>query len=295
MQTLVTGLIELGNAACRLVLDPDRGGSIVAFEWNGNAVMRQACGPGVLDAACFPLVPFSNRIAQGRFTFEGKEITIAPNFPGTGNQPHPMHGFGWLANWTVAQSAPDRAVLAHEYDGGEWPGPYHAEQVFTLLPQGLEVELAVTALGNDPMPAGLGFHPYFPRDADTVYHGLHRGEWQTGNDGLPRSLLLKDRAVDWWHGQPVGGRTVDMVYTMREGMLRISWPSRGMAVTIDPDPLLSCTTVYVPEGETFFCVEPVSHRTDAINARGLDRMRVLQPGETLKAGMRLRIQPLAAS
>ena len=48
-----------------------------------------------LQFASFPLVPFSNRIADGRFEWDGEQIEIDPNFA---PEPHAIHGVGWPAS-----------------------------------------------------------------------------------------------------------------------------------------------------------------------------------------------------
>lgn len=269
---------------------PERGGSVLRFDWRGQPIFRPAVGPSVLDTGCFPLVPFSNRIAHGRFAAHGREVRLAPNFPGS-DHPHPLHGFGWLAAWEVVEAGDAHAVLEHRYPGGEWPWPYVAHQQFRLTADGLEMGLALTNRGSDPMPAGLGFHPYFPRDADTRYLGLHRGEWSNSADCLPKSLDLRGAAIDWWAGQPVGSRSVDTVYTDREGPLDIAYPSRGFAVRLTPSENLPFTVVYSPSGEPFFCVEPVSHATDAVNAGG---MAWIAPGETMAVELEISARPADA-
>jgi aldose 1-epimerase len=246
--------------------------------------MRPFAGGSVLDTACFPLVPFSNRIAHGRFAWGGRDISLAPNFPGS-DHPHPLHGFGWLAPWEVVAVGSRHARLLHRHRGGAWPWPYRAEQELGLSETGLVHTLRVSNLGESAMPAGLGFHPYFPRNARTQYRGLHRAEWETSPDGLPVRLEVAAAAQDWWHGSPVASRSVDTVYEGREGSLDICWPDRATRLTIEPCPLLAFTVVYVPPDAGFFCVEPVSHPTDAMN-RSPATMRLLGPGATLQAEVR---------
>ena len=266
----------------RLDLTPAAGGSIAQFEWRSEPLFRPTCGPSILDTACFPLVPFSNRIAFGRFEADGCPVVLQPNFPGT-DHPHTLHGFGWLHPWSVVTAEADHATIRHDYAAGEWPWDYGAEQEFALSPGGLTHRLTLTQRGSTAMPAGLGVHPYFPRTASTVYHGLHRCEWLTGENGLPISLQCEDQAVDWWRGQSVASRSVDTVQAGREGPLRISWPERGLGLTIKPSSNLPFTTVYTPADSGFFCVEPVSHSTDAVNQLASDRgLRWLAPGETMQ-------------
>lgn len=286
MPTLIAG-------DSRLDLSPERGGSVLRFDWRGMPIFRPATGPGILDVASFPLVPFSNRVALGRFMAAGREVVLAPNFPGT-DHPHPLHGFGWLAQWDVIALDERHAVLEHRYAGGEWPWPYVAEQRLDLYDDGLEMSLSVTNLGHDPMPAGLGFHPYFPRQADTLYHGLHRGEWRNDPTGLPLAQEISPTPQDWWHGSPVGCRAVDTLYTNRHGGLRIEWPSRRLALKIAPSATLPHTVVYSPTGMDYFCVEPVSHMTNAVNMDdGTETgLRYISPGEVFMGSVELKVEQL---
>lgn len=275
-------MLTLAAGDYRLDLDPERGGSVAAFAWRGEPLFRPTCGPSVLDTGCFPLAPFSNRIGNGRFD----AVRLSPNFPGS-DHPHTIHGFGWLAAWEVIEAGVDRAVLRHAHEPGEWPWRYVAEQRFELGDEGLVHALSLRNLSESPMPAGLGVHPYFPRSEHTVYRALHRGEWQTASDGLPVLLQEAGEAIDWSRGAPVSTRAVDTVYTGREGPLTIQWPERGLVLTISPSEDLSFTVVYVPGDGDFFCVEPVSHETDALNhPAGAAPMRWIAPGEAFAVDIR---------
>ena len=286
-------MIGLAAGDYRVELAPDRGGSILRFDWRGEPLFRPACGPSVLDVACFPLVPFSNRIAEGQFRADGRTIQLRPNMPGS-DHPHTLHGFGWLARWRVVTADVSAAVLEHTHDGGEWPWRYRAQQRVALDEGGLTIELSVTNLGNTPMPAGLGFHPYFPRTEATIYRGLHRGEWQNDDSCLPVSLTERSGPADWWDGLPVSGRAVDTVYTDRSGTLSIEWPERGIALAIQPGENLPHTVVFSPRDQDFFCVEPVSHMTDAHNrSHHVGGLRWLDPNEAFAVKMVLGVVPLA--
>jgi aldose 1-epimerase len=287
--------IALGSGAYRLELAPERGGSILRFDWRGEPVMRPTCGPSILDVACFPLVPFSNRIAGGRFTVGGVEIRLAPNFPGE-NHPHTLHGFGWLSEWQILSRDSASATLEQVWPGGEWPWPYRARQSFGLNDEGLEMTLSLTNLAATPMPAGLGFHPYFPRTDTTILRAKHRGEWLNDEYCPPRHLDLRPEPRDWWEGETVCNRLVDTVYTGREGSLVIGWPERGMELTIKPSANLPFTAIYTPQDANFFCVESVSHMTDAVNRDGADIGLVwLECGENLAVGITLSVTATEAA
>lgn len=277
---LSVGVHRLAVGDFVLEIEPEAGGSIARFDWRGEPIFRRRCGEGPLNSASFPLVPFSNRIAFGRFEVDGETFSLAPNFPGQ-DHPHTLHGFGWLGAWKVA-SADDASIsLKYLHEADEWPWPFEAEQRLSLTPAGLRHDLSVRNLGVTPMPAGLGFHPYFPATPRARYVGFHNGEWQTSADGLPVRLQREREARDWWDGQPIAARDVDTAYVERSGPLEIFWPERGMALRIDPSPALRFTIVYAPAGVNFFCVEPVSHETDALNRKGRRTgLRWLEAGDT---------------
>ena len=67
--------LVLHHDATRLTLDPRRGGAIRDFKWRGQDVLRPTpaqAGDDPFDTACFPMVPFVNRVAHGRFNFGGR-------------------------------------------------------------------------------------------------------------------------------------------------------------------------------------------------------------------------------
>src|SRR3990170_1598730 len=154
----------LSTGGLELSLNPSIGGSISALEWiEGDRrvpVLRKcnSCPENVLEAASFPLVPYVNRIRGGRFDFRGREVTLAPNMAG---DPSPLHGQGWLASWQVESESSSETVLSFRHSPGEWPWEYRAEQHFELDEAGLSLRLICRNLSDEPMPCGLGQHPYF--------------------------------------------------------------------------------------------------------------------------------------
>lgn len=284
---------RLAAAGYELELAPERGGAVIRFDWRGKSLFRAVCGSNIFDVASFPLVPFSNRIANGRFEFEGRSVFLSPNFPGA-DHPHPLHGFGWLSEWSLIEADQTLATLRFRHERGEWPWCFTATQHFNLGAGGLEMRLLLVNDDDRPMPFGLGFHPYFPRDDDTLYLGFHRAEWQTSDDGLPLRLKQMKTGHDWWDRKPVGTRAVDTVYAEREGALHILWPSRGHSITILPSGNLDHSVIYTPAGADFFCVEPVSQRTDAFNRRpGEPLLPVLAPGAQATVNVRIRAEKIS--
>jgi aldose 1-epimerase len=281
--------IHLSDGLAELDVAPAEGGCITAFRWRaeGGAIdwLRPAPrGAGLTpnESACFPLVPYSNRIRQGRFRFAGQDYQLRPNFTPA---PHTIHGHGWKLPWRATAQDTASLALVYEHDGSDWPAPYCAEQHFTLAAGALTVELAVTNTGDTAMPAGLGLHPYFPRTPACRLTATVEAMWATDAEVMPTELV----GADLSGGLSPDAPPLDNGFTGFAGRAVIDWPERRASLTLEADPALSFLVVYTPAGKDFFCAEPVSHCTDAVNLaaeRADTGLKVLQPGERFAAAVR---------
>lgn len=269
-------MVSLESGDFRLELAPQTGGSIIRLAWRGEDLLRPGEAGDVLGVSHFPMVPFCNRIAEGRFRFGDSEIVLDANMPAAGFA-LPLHGYGWLGAWTVAARDHSHVVLDYDGSADPWPWSFRAQQTFRIAPGRFEMALAVTNHGAGAMPTGLGFHPYFPRNSQTLYHALQRERWTTNAAGLPDDHAILAQAADWWHGLAVETQVVDDIFAGREGVLTLLWPDRALGLHMIPSAELVFTTVFAPENADFVCVEPATQMTDAFNRGSL---QLLQPGET---------------
>ena len=117
-------VVVLQTARARVEILPALGGALGRFVWDGRDVTRPAPAEAdVLATGGFPLVPFCNRIRDGRFSFGGHDVALSPNL---GDHPHALHGQGWRGVWTVESASPTEAVLSFTHAPGEWPWAYRA-------------------------------------------------------------------------------------------------------------------------------------------------------------------------
>ena len=291
-------VIDLRSDRARLGIAPGIGGSITHYHWVDGSRRHDWLRPaapadlaaGTADRlACFPLVPFSNRVRAGRFVFGGHNIALPLNqWP----HPHAEHGHGWQVAWNVVERADDRLALEYDHPAGAWPFPYRARQEFLLTGNELRLTLSIENRGRETMPAGLGFHPYFPRTPGCRLWAEVDAMWATDAEVMPTALVDADPRLHTGGGLPVGDAVLDNAFTGWRQQATIFWPERGARLALDADPPLEFLVVYSPAGEDFFCVEPVSHCTDAFNLAAQGRadtgMLTLHPGASLSATMRFR-------
>lgn len=227
------------------------------------------------QTACFPMLPFAGRIANGAFRFDGIAVTLDHN---DGPRPNALHGFGWQARWTPVAVRPASVALVHEHPSGQWPWHYRARLCVALGKRGLAMSLSVRNLSDRPMPAGAGLHFYFPRTDATRLHAVTAA--MTVNDalGLPvRACKAHPLCVDLAAGSALGV-PVDNLFEGWNRRARIAMP--GGHVDLHAGPSTPNLVIYAPANATYFCVEPVSHRIDGLNRRD-SGMKRLRTNETL--------------
>lgn len=287
--------VQLSAGPLQLVLLPSLGGSIGRFEWiDGNHVfpiLRSEAAPASpLQAGCFPLVPYCNRIRGGAFHFRGRDVVLAPNMAG---DPSPLHGQGWLSHWQVEEQAAATAQLLFVHGGGEWPWPYAARQRLSLDACGLTVDLGCTNTGDAAMPCGLGFHPYFPCDARTRLTTRVENVWTVDEQVLPVERVAARGRYDLTGG-PICGRELDNGYDGWSGAAAIETPDARFRITLS-SPGTRFFQLYSPRQGGLFVAEPVTHANAALNAPEDDwptlGLKLLAPGETMALRMRLDIDP----
>lgn len=286
----MTDLIELVHTDAQVILSPASGGSIAAFRWRGRDVMRPATAEALaagdpLGMASFPLVPWSNRIADGRFHWRGRDIALPRNM---GDHPHAIHGHGWRNRWSVDAVTAETATLGYDHKADAWPWDYHAEQSFTMCGDGFDTTLSVTNHSDEAMPAGLGIHPYFPNLPATSLRAQADGWWAT--DALIMPLTYVSAPSSDWTGKLHAATTTDNVFAGFDGHATLGWS--GMALDMQASPAARWMVIYAPIGEPIVGVEPVTHPTDALNQPGLPGIRVLEPGERFEIEVHFRVSSL---
>jgi len=280
-------MIRLSHDTTELEILPELGGAIGRLRYGGRDLLRPTPegAADVLQAACFPLVPFCNRIRDGHFVFGGHEVQMAPNL---GDHPHTLHGQGWRAVWTVDEQTLTRARLSYRHQADEWPWDYEATQVFELGAKRLRIGLSVRNLSASPMPAGLGFHPYFNRTDRTRLRAQVSGVWLSDADCLPVEWLAGRWEKDWRNGDQVTHeRLIDHCHTGFSGWAEIYEGERPV-VSLRASADCRWLHIYIPPGEEFFCVEPVNHLPDPFNHAN-SGLQGLKPDEVAAVWMELSI------
>ncbi|HEY0198768.1 MAG TPA: aldose 1-epimerase [Rhodanobacter sp.] len=285
-------MVEIENAILGVRILPEAGGGIAGFDWRGRgeaiALMRrceplpdlQERGVDPNRLACYPLLPWSNRIAQGGFCVDGRWISLAPNRE---DEPLPIHGSGWQRAWQVqSHEAHEVQLSLREYAAAGYH--YEATLRYTLLDGALQVDLAVTNAGSMMMPFGLGLHPFFPRHGGVRLHAPAPKVWvNDGRSPLPTERIAVPTAWDFRNERALPEDGLDHVFQEWTGTSTIRWPALRLGLRIDAD--VDAFVLYTPAGGDFFCMEPVDHPINAVHLPGgavVNGMTMLSPHATLR-------------
>jgi len=282
--------IQLDDGHARLTV-AEEGGAILGYD----ALQAGAAPLPLIKLAendkafgCQVLVPFSNRISGGGFTFDGRFHAIEPNVPG---EAFPIHGDGFQKPWRVVSSSPTEAELALDH-GSIGPYRYAARLRYALDEGALAATVETENRAAIRLPYGLGFHPWFPRHPGTTLHAKAARVWLEDERHLPTGVVPVASHPQWDFSRPslLPPAWVNNGFDGWDRRAEIAQPEDGVALYIEASPELGVYILYSPSPDAgFFCFEPVSHVVDAHHGDGLT---VLEPGETMRARMRISWRPL---
>ena len=288
----MTEPIVLGNDHWRMRVLPHFGGGLDECVFREQALLQpvaQQSSSAAVELCYFPLVPFSNRIKSSRFSFEGRTIDLKPNLR---DHPHAIHGHGWQAAWRVLRADASHCTLVYEHAASDrWPWRYRVVETFALDGAALAITLTLTNEAASRMPAGLGFHPFFPRSGAARLSAVARRFWNGSAQEFPSHSVDVPEELDFAAARPVrDARGVDHCYSGWDGRAAIDWSDAPYRVSLEGDEHLRHFLLYVPEDRDFFCFEPVSHAVSAFNYPASDEHAALglAPAQQLSATMTLR-------
>ena len=280
--------LVLRRAGATLEIDPALGGSLRAFRIKQTEILRPLPqrSDDITVTASFPLIPIVNRIPDGKFEFEGRQIDLEGNFMGL---PDFIHGHGWRSAWSMVSQTDTRAVFEFQHFPGRWPWHYRGQQTVVLRQDGFRHTLRVRNLSDTNMPAALGFHPYFPTTENTILSFDFAGHWVNNEWGHAIRREPGPGRKDF----AAGADLIDTVMTDAThygwgGQARLSEPGR-------PDTLITASAncpnlhVFFPPNGNFVAIEPTSGRSNPFNV-GPVEYETLAPGESFEIWMDVAVR-----
>jgi aldose 1-epimerase len=242
------------------------------------------------------LIPWPNRIRDGRYTFRGTEYQLPLTEPAKHNA---SHGLVRWASWHVAERADDSVTMAHRlYPSPGYPFIPDVTVSYSLSDRGLTVSTRAVNSGDAACPFGAGFHPYLRLNAGSIDRLTLRVPASTYLVADDRQIPvgrepLAGTELDFQNPRPIGATVLDTAYCdlERDGSGRASIQlqdaesSRTVDLWMDGSyrylMVFTGDTLPVPSRRRGLAIEPMTCAPNAF-ASG-DGLLVLEPGEVFEA------------
>jgi len=254
------------------------------------------------------LFPWPGRVAGGRFRFGGREIDLPINEPARG---HSIHGLTWNCAFAVTRRGPYyvHTELVSSSDAELrriWPWPFILEIDYEVG-NGLRVRARLRNTGQEPMPFGLGAHPYFHAPAGgvgargelTVQVPAALAQWPLDDKMIPTGSPVALRGKnDLRQPRKLGVESYDDAFrldparSLADPCARLVNPANRTAIEIRAEAEFGEFVVYAPPDREVVALEPYTCGPDAFNLanRGIESgLRVVKPGESFETGFEIRL------
>ncbi|HEX7173149.1 MAG TPA: hypothetical protein VF365_11135 [Candidatus Limnocylindria bacterium] len=270
-----------------VVVLPEHGARIHRIRAFGVDLLRTPDGVALHASdpffwGAYVMAPWCNRIIPGPVQVAGRTVDLVPNFP----DGSAIHGLVAARPWELDGGG--ALHVAGEGDG--WPWAFEVSLTATVAARTLTLAYALSNRSDEPMPAGLGLHPWFRRPLEVR---VPAGLVYPANSGSPAVPEPVHDTFDLRSaGAPPPG--LDATFAAVEPpVIELAWPEAGVRVTLDAatsgGPLVALAT---PPDIPAVAVEPQTHGPDGLR-RLLhgepDALRMLEPGRAMKLELRLTV------
>jgi aldose 1-epimerase len=241
------------------------------------------------------LVPWPNRTAGGRWTWNGAVQQLALSEPAAGNA---IHGLLRHVLYRVGERSAD-AITLHAVVPPQpgWPVALDTSIRYAVGADGLRVTHTVRNVGTDAVPFGVGAHPYL-RAGDTPMDEcvltLAASTSLPLEGGLPTGPAAPATGeLDLRGGRPLAGMELDHAFggcVPVDGLVRHRLEGGGAGVEMWADPDFGWVQVFTPDDHPgrgrAVAVEPMTCPPDALNSG--EGLLTLVPGEEWSGSWGLR-------
>ncbi|MFI5262073.1 MAG: aldose 1-epimerase [Candidatus Limnocylindrales bacterium] len=262
-------------------IDSDRGGRLASLAVGGRELLvgpPDAHGRS-LDWGCFLMAPWVGRIADAQLAWRGRRHRL-PRTMGR----HAIHGVVYDRPWSIDGATADEATLTCLLGDTAWPFAGLVRQHVSLAQDRLTMTAEIVA--DEPMPASLGWHPWFARGDGDVRLTVDAARTLELRALIPTGRTRPvDERTDLRAGPPLGERALDDVYldVVPPAIVR----RQDVELRIGFDAPLTTLVIYTTP--VAVCVEPQSAWPDATSlaARGRHETGLveLETGDRLAATM----------
>ena len=224
------------------------------------------------------LAPWANRLDEDAFWANGKKYLLNPDLGNLRRDQNklPIHGLvSYATDWqVVGVKADDKGAEVTSrlefWKKPEWmaqfPFAHTIEMTYRLSDGTLEVRTTIENHSTEPMPLGIGFHPYYqltdsPRDQWTV-HLAAKDHYELSSKLIPTGAT---KPIEFPDPLPLAGHALDDVFGDVNHSDQFWVQGAKQRISIRYGAGYPVAVVYAPPGRSFICFEPMTAITNAFN------------------------------
>jgi aldose 1-epimerase len=273
--------VKLSSDTNTVTIDLEQGGRISSLVLLGRERMIGSPCSDQIEAGLawgsFLMAPFVGRVKNGLVEWRGRTAQLRRN-----HGDHAIHGTVFDERFAVTEQSAGHVVIACELDRERWPFGGRVIQRYALADHSLTIEAEIIA--DEPMPAELGWHPWFVRDGEMSITVHSDRVLAIGPDMIPMgSSVAVNEGHDLRSGPPLDSLQLDDVYVSAASPAVLCWPDLELRIGFSAP--IGTFVVYTHENAV--CVEPQTSWPDAIRLEheGIARtgLASLEAGECLAA------------
>lgn len=241
------------------------------------------------------LIPWPNRIRDGRYSFQGQELQLPLTEPAHHNA---IHGLVRWATCTGTKLSADRVIMRHRlFPSPGYPFMLDIRVTYTVSETGLTVRTSGLNIGTEPCPFGAGQHPYLRVGLPTIDSALLRVPAATYLQVDERMIptgeaSVSGTALDFREARPIGNTALDLCFSDLEreedgrAQVTLRAPDDSLSLRLWMDAHYRYVMIFT--GDTLsperrrqgLAVEPMTCAPNAFNSG--DGLMVLQPDQAVE-------------
>jgi aldose 1-epimerase len=259
--------VTISDGTVELVILPEAGARIHRLRAFGHDLVRTPADPAVhlrdpFYWGAYVMAPWCNRVEAGPQRLGELALDLAPNF----RDGSAIHGQVYVRPWERREDG----LLAVRGGGDGWPWDYETSLRVAVERGSVRLEQRLVNRAADPMPAGLGLHPWFLRPVEVAIRADRVFQDNTATTPRPEPVAGP------FDLREVGVMTDDLDAAwadVAEPAVELRWRDLGVRATMR----IAAPTVYVvaasPSDVDAIAVEPETHAPQALR-----RLRNGEPG-----------------
>jgi aldose 1-epimerase len=279
--------VVIADGPLEVTVLPDAGARLHRLRAFGHDVILSPPDPAIhLDDPFFwgsyVMAPWCNRIEARPTRIGERVVDLASNFPdGTA-----IHGQVYVRPW--AHDGDSTFRISGGGDG--WPWTYDVRMGIEVRGSTLRLDLGLTNTSSDPMPAGMGIHPWFLKP---VRVAVHADRYFADNLATEPEPAPVEGPYDLRKLGAMADGLDGTWASLDEPPVEFAWDDLGLRATMRTTPVVPYIVAASPGNIDAVAVEPETHAPQAVRrllGGETGGLTMLAPGQSLQMAIDLAFE-----